>query len=203
MKLAHDEIDLCWLTAAHTAAMVPGLLLKDFKNWSDRGLVHWRGEQLKVYQKRLYGLRSVIEAYALYSAQNADIPLTPHGVKFAEVMVKRLRHHHDRGVEFLLGTDEDWQSVLVYAFGEKDGEFKMAVRYALANETVGDLMRVLPLWNFSWELRLFPVDYALAKLLDDYLSHRRHNIAEWERSLFAAAGFGDGDNDKATTSPAV
>ena len=157
--------------------MVRGLALKDLKNWSDRGLVHWHGEQLKVYQKRLYSLRSVVEAYSLNAMQKADVPLVPHGVKFAEVMVKRLRHHQERGVEFLLVTDEDEQSVLVYAFGWSKGEFRMAGRYALANETVGELMRDLPLWNFSWELRVFPVDYALAKLLDGYLSDRATMLA--------------------------
>ena len=135
--------------------MVGGLVLKDLKNWPDRGLVHWHGEQLKVYQKRLYSLRSVVEAYALNAMQKADVPLAPHGIKFAEVMVK--------------------QSVLVYAFGWSEGEFRMAGRYALANETVGELMRDLPLWNFSWELRVFTVDYALAKLLDGHLSDRSTN----------------------------
>ena len=69
----------------------------------------------------------------------------------------------------------------------------MAGRYALASETVGEIMRDLPLWNFSWELRVFPVDYALAKLLDTYLSDRRSLLALYERADKLAPTSSNGD----------
>lgn len=198
MPQLHDyEIELPFLTAAEVSSAVPALVLKDLKNWSDRGLVHFVGVQRNVYQRRVYSLRSIVEAYALHAMQTAGVPLDTHGAKFAAVMVARLREWEERGIEFLTEVDDDDHDVAVYAFGVREGKFGIRYRFAPAGETLGELMRQAPFVDFIWEVRLFPVDYALMRLVESYFELRHHRGKAWEEAVYAGVGFGTSQAEQA------
>jgi hypothetical protein len=184
-----DEIDMPWLTAADVAE-VTGVPLELVKAWSTRGLVSWSGSKISTYQRRTYTLRSAVEARTLRACADAGTSLDPQGVALAAELVRRLRHHQERGIESLLGVDEDEAYWLAFSFLEEESRTTVRGTYVLWSQPVSELLGHLPLPGGGWELRLFPADYFLLRLVDDYLSLRRHKGEQWESALLGSTDRG-------------
>jgi hypothetical protein len=168
--------------------------LEQVKSWSTRGLISWSGSTISTYRRRNYTLRSVVEARTLRACADAGTSLDPQGAALAAELVRRLRHHHERGIEFLLGTDEDEAHWLVFHFFEEDGQTRVDGAYVLWSQPVSRFIDHLPLPGGGWELRLFPADYFLLRLVEDYLSLRRHKVEQWSQALL---GGGDVEREAA------
>jgi hypothetical protein len=166
---------------ADVVELVPGLQYAEARNWTARGLIPFHGVPRAKNARRVYTLAAASTAFALKQCLKDGASLEPHGVAFAAALVSRLRHHAERGLEFLIGTDEDELHVLVYQFVEHNGKMKVKGRFASHDETLSAVARDLPHDGGGWGLRLFPADYLLQKLLADYLSLRHHKINQFER----------------------